>query len=575
MLQSFRNFIDAICYPFRMLARIPSNVISSPRRMLGLSLPMRAALVLFLGLLLIVIGWAIVILTLDGTEQLKGFLWQELPTLLLLVFIIPAVVWYALKLWLEGEPSPFPQIDQAWKAALDEMKKHEINPSETPIFLVLGPSNTGEVSHFMNASNMQFPVVAPQGPAELHVYANHESIYVVCTKSCAMGTLLGGGMMSGESPDAMTPASAGYDPTRTMQVGFGDELSGNQSFATPAGGSASKSSLGPGRGNQTAEVQPFGLGGSPALRPATPAARGGAGGGSVASDIQATMQVGVDPTVAPLTPQKGKSSAPRLDTGVAGKAADKLAYICRCIRRVRDPLAPINGVLCVTPFGLIADGTQDAVNQLQVALKSDISTLRMATRLRCSVTHLVSGMEDEAGFRELIRRVGADRTASQRFGKGFGLWNLPNPDQLEAVVKHACGAFEDWSYLLFREKDGLGRRGNRQLYGLLCRIRLQFMPRLVNLVREGYKLENQSPMLSAREPMLFSGCYFIAAGEKTDGQAFVASVFGKARSEEEDLEWGSEAIGEEKQMQTGVQVLLVLNGVLVALAIAMLIKMNM
>ena len=559
-MQAFRNFIDAICYPFRMLARIPSNVISSPKRMLGLSLPMRAALLLFFGLLTIVIGWAIVIMMLDGREQLWGFMKKELPALLLLVFIIPVVVWYALKLWLEGEPSPFPKIDQAWKAALDELQQHEIDPSETPIFLVLGPSDPSEVQRFMHASNLQFPVQAPQGPAELHVFANHESIYVICTKSSTLSTLLAGGMAS-EPVDGMTPASAGYDPTRTMQVGFEEGPAAAEPFQTDgaqAGGST-----------QTAEVQPFGLGGG---------APGGSGAAAAGvSAMQATMQVGMDtPEMqAVMGTPSGAGASPRLDATSAGQAADKLAYICRCIRRIRDPLAPINGVLCVTPFGLIADGSQDAVNQMQVALKSDISTLRNATRLRCSVTHLVSGMEEEPGFRELIRRVGSDRVASQRFGKGFGLWNLPAFDQLEAVVKHACGAFEDWSYLLFREKDGLSRRGNRQLYGMLCRIRLKFMPRLANLIKEGYKLEGSSPMLSGREPMLFSGCYFVANGATPDRQAFVASVFGKARAEEEELEWGSEALGEEKRMQTGVQVLLVLNGVLVALAIAMLINMNM
>jgi hypothetical protein len=339
-----------------------------------------------------------------------------------------------------------------------------------------------------------------------------------------------------------------------MQVGFDEGPAASEPFHAP-------------NPSQTAEIQPFGLGGGAAASP----------GQSSRAAMQATMQVGMDSSAiaAMASSPPGAGMTPRLDASSAGQAADKLAYICRCIRRIRDPLAPINGVICITPFALIADGSQDAVNQLQVALKSDISTLRLATRLRCGITHLVSGMEEEAGFRELIRRVGADKVSSQRFGKGFGLWNLPTPEQLEAVVKHACGAFEDWSYVLFREKDGLSRRGNRQLYGLLCRIRLKFMPRLVNLIKEGYKLENASPMLSGREPMLFSGCYFVANGATPDRQAFVASVFGKARAEEEELEWGSEALGEEKRMQTGVQVLLVLNGILVALAIAMLIKINM
>ncbi len=71
--------------------------------------------------------------------------------------------------------------------------------------------------------------------------------------------------------------------------------------------------------------------------------------------------------------------------------------------------------------------------------------------------------------------------------------------------------------------------------------------------------------------MLFSGCYFVATGETTNDQGFLPSVFRKMQTEEEDLEWGSEAIGEERKMQLGVTLLLVLNGILVACIIAMFV----
>ncbi len=211
-----------------------------------------------------------------------------------------------------------------------------------------------------------------------------------------------------------------------------------------------------------------------------------------------------------------------------------------------------------TPFKLLADGSQQAVNQLQVALKADLAVVRAATRVRCSVVHLVDGMEQEEGFREFISRIDADRVASQRFGKGFGLWNVPAPDQLDAVVRHACGAFEDWSYLLFRQADGLSKRGNRHLYGLLCRIRKEFVGRLAHLVSSVYAIEPESKSQVGKEPMLFSGCYFIAAGQTLASQGFLKGVFDKAQSEEEELEWGSEAIREEERMQTGVRILIVI-----------------
>jgi hypothetical protein len=231
----------------------------------------------------------------------------------------------------------------------------------------------------------------------------------------------------------------------------------------------------------------------------------------------------------------------------------------------------MNGILVSTPFRLLADGSQDMVNQILVALKADLACLRGAMRIRCSVTHVVDSMELETGFRELVRRVGADRSSVQRFGKGFGLWNVPTPQQLDAVVKHACGAFEDWSYLLFRESDGLSKPGNRHLYSLLCRIRSTFQPRLAHLIQSAYALNPSGPNLSDREPMLFSGCYFVASGAMPDRQAFLASVFKKATNEEEELEWGSEALLEEDRMQAGVRLLMIINGVLVSAILGLLI----
>jgi hypothetical protein len=457
-MQAIRNFVDAITYPFRILARIPSRVISSPRRMLGLSLQVRSALLLFFALLMVSIGWVIYLWMQEGLQQLWPFLKSVGWIIGILIFVIPLVVWYALKLWLEGEPSPYPEIDRVWDVAQVAMKEQAIDPTETPIFLVLGLSSVDAGTRFFSASNVSLPVCVPSGPAPVHFYANQQAIYVVCTESSCTGMLLGGNIAgaSVEPPAAVNPG-AGFDANRTMQVGV-------DSMPPPAAQAPSQPDSG----------APFGLDatipGANVAPPSNQAPAGNAGGGGLAG----TMMIGgVDQPVAAIGP--GPVATRRLNPGQAGEATAKLAYVCRRLKRLRDPLCPINGVLITTPFTLLADGSQEAVNQLQVAMKADIAALRAATRVRCSITHIVDGMEEEPGFRELIRRVGPDRVATQRFGKGFGLWNMPTHDQLDAVVKHACGAFEDWSYLLFREEEGLIKSGNRHLYVLLCRILMNFL----------------------------------------------------------------------------------------------------
>ena len=119
-----------------------------------------------------------------------------------LVLLIPFVLYKALKLWLEGETSPFPDIDHAWKAGLAELDRQGLNPAQIPIFLILGSSGESQEKSLMAASRLSFNVsAAPQGPAALHWYANPDGIYIVATGVGCLSRLsatCGGGLRAGE-----------------------------------------------------------------------------------------------------------------------------------------------------------------------------------------------------------------------------------------------------------------------------------------------------------------------------------------------------------------------------------------
>lgn len=163
----------------------------------------------------------------------------------------------------------------------------------------------------------------------------------------------------------------------------------------------------------------------------------------------------------------------------------------------------------------------------------------------------------------MIRRVGAQRAGTQRFGKGFSVWNPPTRERLVALTAHACAAFEDCIYALFRETGALGKPGNTKLYALLCRVRRDVQDRLAHVLVGGYgRGEGESD-----DAMLFSGCYFGATGETEDRQAFVRSVFDKLPSEQEELEWTDRALDQDARCQVWANLGLMLNGVL-ALVVA-------
>ena len=72
----------------------------------------------------------------------------------------------------------------------------------------------------------------------------------------------------------------------------------------------------------------------------------------------------------------------------------------------------------------------------------------------CPLVVLVTGMEEDSGFREFMKRLGRDKAVTARFGKGTGdgnrAWNRSTPKELDALSKLACAAFEDFVYDLFK-----------------------------------------------------------------------------------------------------------------------------
>ncbi len=111
--------------------------------------------------------------------------------------------------------------------------------------------------------------------------------------------------------------------------------------------------------------------------------------------------------------------------------------------------------------------------------------------VRCGITVLVTDMEVEEGFQELVNRFGPQRSRDFRFGKGCELWSAPEATRLAAVGSHATGAFEDWIYMLFHDEKALQRRFNSRLYKLLCKMRGPFAKSLSDLLARGFGFDPQ------------------------------------------------------------------------------------
>jgi hypothetical protein len=511
-------FLRTLTAPFRWLLKIPLGLFSAPRRLLGLSLPVRVAVITGIFLLLFAIAMVLISWwkTTNRGDWLHWLLRWELYAAAALIVVIPLLVYSALRLWLEGDVSRYPDIDEAWQAGLAALRTKRLEIDAVPLFLVLGAGTSRSSTALMEASGFEFLVSSvPEGHASLYWYAHNDAVYVVCNDIGMLGHLNAAVARHDPNPSPTAPAAHNIRGTIVPQ----------------------RASAGQGR----AEAPPSfgghvgGLGGSSIKGTLVPGGGGGAAGAATAAPSS------------DVTKREAKEQASRLD------------YLCELLIRARQPLCPINGVLTLLPLGLLRS-TLGARN-LSSAVQDDLDTISERLRLRVPVTTLVTGMEAEPGFAELVRRVGVGQARSHRFGKGFDVWNAPSAENLDAFSLHACGAFEDWVYNLFLEPGAVDNPGNAALYTLLCTVRSDIRPRLRNVLIHGFSVDAVDRS-TARPPSLFAGCYFAATGGAADEQAFVKSVFQKIEDLEEELEWHDDALRDDRRNRHIANVLVFLNGLL-------------
>jgi hypothetical protein len=534
-----RQFLFRLTYPLRALLYAPSRLFGSPKRLLGMSLPARVALLLAIFLVLVTIAAVLAYLLTPDRPQWEVWFgaWHILVIAGLLV-AIPVVTYFTLKLWLEADVSRFPDIDRAWQAGLHELRRKGVNISDTPLFLVLGADWERVADKLMAASAMDFVVSGvPEGHTPLRWYAHENGIYLVATE---VGCLT---HINSLAPEATGPAGPPTGPVRDIRGTLErPNVRGTMTFGSP----------------QPDAVEPK-------------ESLGAVGRHYAAGDFRGTLMPGAQVNVvsaasSPVSQGAGGSTA--VSRREMEEHSERLQFVCQLLCKARQPLCPVNGTLALLSW----DGIQrrTANKELPDSVRRDLDTIRESTRLCCPVTVLVAGMEAEPGFAELVRRVGVDRAKANRFGRGFDQWSPPTAENLDALTSHACGAFEDWVYDLFQQRDALGKAGNTKLYQLLCRIRSRIHKQLCTVLINGLAVDTSERRASGRH-QLFCGCYFAATGDSADRQSFVKSVFEKMQQMEDELEWTDEAIFADRRCAGLANALLACNGLLLLALVGMLV----
>jgi hypothetical protein len=547
----FRNLLYALTWPLRAMIEAPWKLFSGSRRLARISLPAQVALAAFL-FLLICVSVTLVIFIFYTRE--RAFVWAKLTMpffaiVTALVVLIPLVFYRLLRLWLEVEVGEFPDIQTAWEAGLAELQRRGLDIREIPLFLVLGTAGTAQAKTLFDASrlNLTFRDFPNQETAALHWFAAPDAVYLVLSDVGALGNLaqLSADREKSERdrpPTALQPefrpgpppgSIAGQSPDKTIRFGQGDLSLAHEDLGLPSD-----------QGLLFPSEDASGV--------FSPQARNGG-----------TLMISDALTGALPAAVKGSGQDPRkpvvLDEAQVAEQERRMEFLGHLVRRARQPVCPINGVLTLLPFWLIRRGDDEA-KQLGRVVRRDLAALVGCLRIRCPVTALVVGLDEESGFCELVRRVGEETAASNRIGKGFELRNQPANDALTAMAEHACGSVEESIYSLFRGPGALNNPGNVDLSLLLCKLRLNVLLRLKAILAEGYGFDAAKERSDDR--LFFGGCYFAGLGKSDQREAFVKKVVDKLPEQQGFLAWSPAALAEDNRRQLFGQLVLVVDTLL-------------
>lgn len=519
--------IDRLTAPAAWMASRFLGLFATPRRIAGTTLPARLAL--FLALFGILSVAAAVALLRPGGLAPGSAVWRDprLAAVLLAVgVVLPFVGYHLARRWMEGDAPRFRDIEQAFRAGAATLEQNGIRLADTPLFLVTGLEHEVALKALIQSADVKFDVAPPADapPAPLYWYANRDAIFLCVTEVSLVGQI---SRTLSPPPSADSVRRAAGRLSKTIAVPGGDIGQFLSSPPTPL-----------------------------------PVMAGAAGRGTMhfpeADAVRAATR-----SLAVMDQISFAAPPPELDEADIALMEDRVRSLCHLLRLARQPHVPVNGIISILPFRAFGGAAGPMLEKVRQAVAGDLALLRDGLELRCPVTALVGGMETESGFRELVRRLGRDAVKAHRFGKGNDLWTQPQPELVEAVVRHACGAFEDWTYHLFTQSDGLTKPGNPKLYALLCRMRSELQDQLTAVLSDGYGSTDDP------EALLFGGLYFAATGVEDDRQAFVKSVFYKVMEQEDELSWTDAAIRADSRYRAGRTALAVLNTVLLLAAAAL------
>jgi hypothetical protein len=284
--------------------------------------------------------WADLPRYLDAPSGWLAQIW--LPLLFSLMYVN---LWVGLSLWKllrsESKSSPFPDIDQAWDAAVSAAERAGIDLQAVPLFLLLGrPAKT--INCLFDSGKLRVTQTVLSADSPVNLYVSRDAAYLVCPECCLLGALA--------------------EWLVTLHV-------------DQPGGAASSTELAePDHGQVNGDEVP-----SLEVVAETADSRHG-------DRDEAT-------TVPPVVRDAAEIAVWRA----------RLRHLCYRVRMTRLPYTPVNGIMVLIPE--VSTRSVSAANQAGFFAAEDLQIVAEVLQVRCPVLGIVVDAEELPGMDEFLSRI--------------------------------------------------------------------------------------------------------------------------------------------------------------------------
>jgi len=264
---------------------------------------------------------------------------------------------------------------------------------------------------------------------------------------------------------------------------------------------------------------------------------------AIAARMRAAQAIDAEPAAGDAPADEGATAAVPEPRGGLQRSAlereeatDRLRLACELLQAVREPLAPINGIIVLMPLAIDRGVDAHAV-VLGQAIGEDLATLTLELGIRVPVTMVAAGLEQDPAIQDLVSRLEpAERLEVS--GTAFPPGIVPGVEQLKVAAVNTGGPLTDRIAEMLLDPRRIDHQpANRQLLAMLCRMRLHVVEQVVRVLEQAFAAD-----LHGQDRPMLAGCYLAALGSKADRRLFTRGLLDRVVNLQGELDWTDDCL---------------------------------